>query len=330
VGRLTASRPRRSPRASGSFLTRCGTPTGFSCCTRTPAARPTARRTRPTDLDRGRSRRLGATVEEVTERLDAFDATTAARSIAAFVDDLSNWYVRRSRPPLLGGRTPPRFATLRQCLRHHRPAAGSPSARLSPTRSTTTFRRSLPSVHLTTGRSAPARDRELEAAMTDRKASAVALGLRARAGAKIGLRRPLREAVVVVAAGRERASLEAMADIVARRAQRQMTALRRRGRRARLLRAQAQQTGRWARRFGKLMPQAAAPSRRSTPNATTAALRQARLSAFTSTVVTTSSRRGPAHRPAAARGLPGRGEGGHAVALDLAMDDELRREGVAR
>ena len=50
------------------------------------------------DLDRWARSRLAATVAEVRERLDDYDATTAGRAIAAFVDDLSNWYVRRSRP----------------------------------------------------------------------------------------------------------------------------------------------------------------------------------------------------------------------------------------
>ncbi|MDX6683029.1 MAG: isoleucyl-tRNA synthetase, partial [Solirubrobacteraceae bacterium] len=50
-----------------------------------------------TDLDRWVLSRLSATVATVTERLDAYDATVAGRAIAAFVDDLSNWYVRRSR-----------------------------------------------------------------------------------------------------------------------------------------------------------------------------------------------------------------------------------------
>ena len=56
------------------------------------------------DLDRWALSRLAATVETVTERLDAFDATRAGQAIAAFVDDLSNWYVRRSRRRLLGRR----------------------------------------------------------------------------------------------------------------------------------------------------------------------------------------------------------------------------------
>src|SRR5207302_4844852 len=48
-------------------------------------------------LDRWATSRLGATVQTVRERMDAFDATGAGREIASFVEDLSNWYVRRSR-----------------------------------------------------------------------------------------------------------------------------------------------------------------------------------------------------------------------------------------
>ena len=40
------------------------------------------------DLDRWARSRLAATVAEVRERLDDYDATTAGRAIAAFVDDL--------------------------------------------------------------------------------------------------------------------------------------------------------------------------------------------------------------------------------------------------
>jgi isoleucyl-tRNA synthetase len=36
-------------------------------------------------------------VERVTDSLDAYEPTSAGRAIQAFVEDLSNWYVRRSR-----------------------------------------------------------------------------------------------------------------------------------------------------------------------------------------------------------------------------------------
>ncbi|MCS6801794.1 MAG: isoleucine--tRNA ligase [Chloroflexota bacterium] len=49
------------------------------------------------DLDRWVLAELHRTVQTVTERLDQFDPTDAGRAIEAFVDRLSNWYVRRSR-----------------------------------------------------------------------------------------------------------------------------------------------------------------------------------------------------------------------------------------
>jgi isoleucyl-tRNA synthetase len=48
-------------------------------------------------LDRWILSRLSATASEARHRLDSYDATGAGRSVARFVDDLSNWYVRRAR-----------------------------------------------------------------------------------------------------------------------------------------------------------------------------------------------------------------------------------------
>ncbi|MEA2827074.1 MAG: isoleucyl-tRNA synthetase [Actinomycetota bacterium] len=67
-------------------------------------------------LDRWADARLAQTVAAVTDALDNFDALGGATSVAAFVDDLSNWYVRRSRPrfwgPAGGAADPGAFATL--------------------------------------------------------------------------------------------------------------------------------------------------------------------------------------------------------------------------
>ncbi|MEN8614633.1 isoleucine--tRNA ligase [Dehalogenimonas sp. THU2] len=49
------------------------------------------------ELDRWILSELNQLVEEVTTDLDAYDPVAAARAIEAFVDYLSNWYVRRSR-----------------------------------------------------------------------------------------------------------------------------------------------------------------------------------------------------------------------------------------
>src|SRR5205807_7850134 len=49
------------------------------------------------EMDRWVLSRLQGTIAAVREELDNYDTTAAGRSVAAFVDDLSNWYVRRSR-----------------------------------------------------------------------------------------------------------------------------------------------------------------------------------------------------------------------------------------
>ncbi|WP_370453203.1 isoleucine--tRNA ligase [Oceanobacillus sp. CFH 90083] len=51
----------------------------------------------PTMLDRWILSRLHTVIQEVTQSLDAYDITKGARAISLFIDELSNWYVRRSR-----------------------------------------------------------------------------------------------------------------------------------------------------------------------------------------------------------------------------------------
>ncbi|WP_405560526.1 isoleucine--tRNA ligase [Streptomyces sp. NBC_01180] len=50
-----------------------------------------------TVLDRWLLSELNALVDQVTKSLDAYDTQRAGKALSAFVDDLSNWYVRRSR-----------------------------------------------------------------------------------------------------------------------------------------------------------------------------------------------------------------------------------------
>ena len=80
-------------------------------------------RRRSSDLDRWALSRTAATAELVTERLDAYDATTAGRAIAELVEELSNWYVRRSRRRFWDGE-PAAFADAA-----HVPADGRQAAR---------------------------------------------------------------------------------------------------------------------------------------------------------------------------------------------------------
>ena len=51
----------------------------------------------PTELDRWALSELNTLTKTVTDSLEEFDTMTAARAIQDFIDDLSNWYVRRSR-----------------------------------------------------------------------------------------------------------------------------------------------------------------------------------------------------------------------------------------
>ncbi|HEX2192281.1 MAG TPA: isoleucine--tRNA ligase, partial [Acidimicrobiales bacterium] len=69
-------------------------------------------------LDRWVRGRLAATVAAVTDGLSGFDALGAASALDRFVDDLSNWYVRRSRPRFwaASGGDPAAHATLHHCL----------------------------------------------------------------------------------------------------------------------------------------------------------------------------------------------------------------------
>jgi isoleucyl-tRNA synthetase len=53
-------------------------------------------------LDRWLLSRLEATREAVTASLDTFDPRPAAAAVHSFVDDLSTWYLRRSRPRFWG------------------------------------------------------------------------------------------------------------------------------------------------------------------------------------------------------------------------------------
>ena len=48
-------------------------------------------------LDRWIISRMNHTIAAVTEAMDAYDAQTAGRHLAALLDDVSNWYIRRSR-----------------------------------------------------------------------------------------------------------------------------------------------------------------------------------------------------------------------------------------
>jgi isoleucyl-tRNA synthetase len=155
-------------------------------------------------------------VQEVTAALDAFDTQRAGALIAAYVDMLSNWYVRRSRRRFWDG-DPNALATLHECLY----VVTLLMAPLTPFitervwqdmfRATST---ELPaSVHLA---SWPVVDGALVDDELDQQMRLarrfVELGRAARAEAKVKTRQPLRRALVGTAAY-ERLSEELRAEV---------------------------------------------------------------------------------------------------------------------
>jgi isoleucyl-tRNA synthetase len=68
-----------------------------------------------TELDRWAVSRLQHTVATVREHMDGFDCTAAARAIADYTEELSNWYVRLNRRRFWEGDRAA-IETLRFCL----------------------------------------------------------------------------------------------------------------------------------------------------------------------------------------------------------------------
>ena len=66
-------------------------------------------------LDRWALSEAHRLASEVDSALESFDTQRAGRLLAAYVDDLSNWYVRRSRRRFWAG-DPAALATLHECL----------------------------------------------------------------------------------------------------------------------------------------------------------------------------------------------------------------------
>jgi isoleucyl-tRNA synthetase len=66
-------------------------------------------------MDRWIISELNLLVKEVDAALEDFDSQIAGRALARFIDDLSNWYVRRSRRRFWDG-DPAALGTLHECL----------------------------------------------------------------------------------------------------------------------------------------------------------------------------------------------------------------------
>ncbi|HEX6229967.1 MAG TPA: isoleucine--tRNA ligase, partial [Solirubrobacterales bacterium] len=288
------------------------------------------------DLDRWVLSRLQATIGTVREHMDAFDCTTAGRAIADFVEELSNWYVRLSRRRFWEGDRAA-FATLRHCLLQttallapftpfladeiHLNLAGGEAEEFGE----------LPdSVHL---RDFPETDPELADPELEQAMGAVRLtvelGRAARAKAKAKVRQPLRRAVIV-ANDAERTAISARADLV--RAELNVKELDFVSEEAELVSYAVKPNYRaLGPRFGKRMPQVAAAVE------ALDSVHVARVMADGGEIGINIE--GDEHTLAPdevtlvlqpLEGYEVEAEAGHAVALQLELDDELRREGLAR
>jgi isoleucyl-tRNA synthetase len=159
-----------------------------------------------TPLDRWVLAELADTVEQVTRGLDDYDATGAARRLATFVDDLSNWYVRLSRRRFWRGTgtdADAAFRALWTCLRTVAlllaPYAPFTAEELWQGLVVSVDPEAPDSVHLADWPE-PARDAadpELSAAMAEVR-RLVGLGRQARTEAKLKVRRPIKRALISV------------------------------------------------------------------------------------------------------------------------------------
>jgi isoleucyl-tRNA synthetase len=297
---------------------------------------PTKVKSAADDLDRWALSKLQSTIDTVRENMDEFDCTAAGRAIAEYVEELSNWYVRLSRRRFWEGDRAA-FATLRHCLLEvtallapftpflaeeiHLNLAGGAGEELGD----------LPdSVHLRDfpQPDAALADPELEAAM-DAVRLTVELGRAARAQAKAKVRQPLRRAVIV-ANDAERAAIEGRAALVT--AELNVKELDFVSDESELVSYEVKPNYRsLGPRFGKHMPQVAAAVEALDP--TTVAEVMARGDGVGINVNGDDHELTPDDVTLSLQPLDGyevEAEAGHAVALQLELDDELRREGLAR
>lgn len=158
-------------------------------------------------LDQWILARLTATQVAVTDCMDSFDALNATKALAAFIDDLSNWYVRRNRRRFWSVRTQEgntqlsdkeaAYQTLYQCL----VTSVQLLAPFCPFISDSIWRNlgHDKSIHLSDWPEPVdhLRRPSLEEGV-DVTRKLVSLGRSARAEAKLRIRQPLRRAIIVI------------------------------------------------------------------------------------------------------------------------------------
>jgi isoleucyl-tRNA synthetase len=173
-------------------------------------------------LDRWVLSRLQELVEVVTDNMENYDTVTATRHFEAFVDDLSNWYVRRSRRRFWKSEADAdkqaAYTTLYTCLtaliRLLAPLIPFITEEMYQNLVSTVDESAPESVHHTAWSTADAAlvDEELMADM-ELAIRVSSLGRSARSTSGVKLRQPLATATVL-ASKSERERLERLADLV--------------------------------------------------------------------------------------------------------------------
>ena len=173
-----------------------------------------------TELDQWVLSRLNSLVAEVTESLEEYDTTNASRKIQAFVDDLSNWYVRRSRRRFWKSENDQdklsAYETLYECLvtlsKLLAPFTPFIAEELYQNLVCAVEPNAPDSVHLADYPKAdPARIKPDVAAATDLVIKTVSLGRAARSKSKIRVRQPLQRLVVATSDPAQRAAITRLA-----------------------------------------------------------------------------------------------------------------------
>jgi isoleucyl-tRNA synthetase len=176
------------------------------------------------ELDRWVLGELHATCAKVVERMDAYDNFGACACVTAFIDGLSNWYVRRSRDRYWAKETRSTdkldaYWTLYECLitssKLIAPFVPFLAEKLWQDLAVAVFSDKVPeSVHLC---DYPLGDAEVDRALSERMDLVrliSSLGRQARSAAELKVRQPLAKVEVILADTTHRAWLEEHAGVI--------------------------------------------------------------------------------------------------------------------
>ncbi|MGQ9799037.1 MAG: isoleucine--tRNA ligase [Ignavibacterium sp.] len=173
------------------------------------------------EIDRWIISKLNALVEEYEKQMDAYDVTKAARAVSDFtIDQLSNWYVRRSRRRFwkseMNKEKLSAYQTLYECLntvvKLTSPFAPFIAEEIYRNLNTVTGKEKFESVHLADFPSITYREPELEEKM-DVAQKVVYLTRAIRAKNNLKVRQPLKRMMVVVEK-EKRDALGKMKDVI--------------------------------------------------------------------------------------------------------------------